>query len=77
MTDTLFMGNAICSVDADRGLILPAFILAPLALRSDAATILLGSHEADPCLVAYDPAQVAALQGPSVQKKPRARRKKR
>jgi len=42
-------------------MILPAFVRAPLACRTDACTILVGSHEADPCLVAYDPGQAEAL----------------
>lgn len=62
MPDKLFMGCALCPVDPDGGMILPAFVRAPLALRSDAANFFLGGHEADPCLVAYDPIQALALQ---------------
>lgn len=62
MTEKLFMGNAICPVDAQRSLTLPAFVRNPLSLRSDAATIYFGSHEVDTCLVAYDSAQAQDLQ---------------
>lgn len=62
MADKLFMGSAICAVDADGGMTLPAFVLAALAIRSAAATILLGSHEADSCLVAYEPAKALEIQ---------------
>lgn len=62
MTNKLFMGSALCQVDAQRAMTLPAFVRVPLGLRSDAATIYFGSHEVDTCLVAYDPAQALELQ---------------
>jgi DNA-binding transcriptional regulator/RsmH inhibitor MraZ len=62
MTDKLYMGSALCGVEPDGAIILPSFVRAPLALRSDGTTILLGSHEADICLAGYDPAQAAELQ---------------
>jgi len=42
-------------------MILPAFVRAPLAFRTDSLTILVGSHEADACLVGYDPGQAQTL----------------
>jgi DNA-binding transcriptional regulator/RsmH inhibitor MraZ len=56
------MGNAICTVDAQRAITLPALVRVPLGLRSDGAAIYLGSHEVDTCLVAYDPAEGLELQ---------------
>jgi DNA-binding transcriptional regulator/RsmH inhibitor MraZ len=56
------MGSALCAVEPDGGLVLPSFVRAPLALRSDGTTILLGSHETDVCLAGYDPAQALELQ---------------
>ena len=40
---------------------LPAFVRAPRACRTDTPTILVGSHEADTCLVGYDPGQANTL----------------
>ena len=42
-------------------MILPAFVRGPLACRTDSLTILVGSHEADACLVGYDPGQAQTL----------------
>jgi DNA-binding transcriptional regulator/RsmH inhibitor MraZ len=52
--DHLFSGSALCAVNAGGMLILPAFVRATLGRRTDARTFLLGSHERDLCLVAYD-----------------------
>lgn len=54
----LFTGNALCGVDKAGRLILPAFVRATLARRSDRQAILVGAHEHDPCLVGYDPDHV-------------------
>ena len=54
MIDHLFSGSALRPVDAGGNFILPAFIRATLGRRTDARTFLLGSHERDPCLLAYD-----------------------
>ncbi len=62
MSEQIFMGNALCAVDRDGRIILPDFVSGTLARRSNAATILLGCHETDTCLVAYDPAQAGELQ---------------
>jgi len=61
MVEALFMGSAVCAVDGEGGVFLPTFVRTVLALRPEAA-ILLGSHETDLCLVAYDPAQAGELQ---------------
>jgi DNA-binding transcriptional regulator/RsmH inhibitor MraZ len=52
--DHLFSGNALCAVNAGGTLVLPGFIRATLGRRTDARSFLLGSHEHDPCIVAYD-----------------------
>jgi MraZ protein len=62
MVDKMFMGSALCAVDSEGAIILPPFILEPLALRSNSSSILLGGHETDTCLVGYDPPKAAQLQ---------------
>jgi len=52
--DHLFSGSALCAVNAGGTLVLPAFVRVTLGRRTDARAFLLGSHERDPCLVAYD-----------------------
>ena len=54
MVDHLFSGNALCPVNAGGTLILPGFVRATLGRRTDARSFLVGSHECDPCLLAYD-----------------------
>ena len=54
MIDHLFSGNALCAVNSAGILILPGFIRSTLGRRTDARSLLVGSHECDPCLVAYD-----------------------
>lgn len=61
MSEHLFIGNAICAVDAKGAMVLPAFVRATLARRTDARLILIGSHATDRCLVAYDPAHARTL----------------
>lgn len=48
------MGHALCLVDAGGRLTLPAFALDTLNRRR-ADWLTVGCHEADPCLIAYDP----------------------
>jgi MraZ protein len=50
----LFNGSALNTVDAKGRLSIPAFIRAVVERRSDAKAIVVGSHEVDPCLTAYD-----------------------
>ena len=54
MLDHLFSGSALCAVNAGGGLILPGFVRIILGRRSEVRSFLVGSHECDPCLVAYD-----------------------
>lgn len=54
MINHLFSGNALCRVNAGGTLILPGFIRATLGRRTDARSFMVGSHECDPCIVAYD-----------------------
>jgi DNA-binding transcriptional regulator/RsmH inhibitor MraZ len=57
----LFTGNALCGVDRAGRLILPGFVRATLARRSDRPAILVGAHESDCCLVGYDTDFVAVV----------------
>ena len=50
----LFNGSALNAVDAKGRLSVPAFIRSVIERRSDAKAIILGSHEVDACLTAYD-----------------------
>lgn len=54
MDQHLFIGNALCAVDAAGNLTLPGFVQATLSRRSDAGMIFAGVHESDPCLISYD-----------------------
>lgn len=50
----LFNGSALNAVDAKGRLSVPAFIRSVIERRSDAKAIIIGVHEVDPCLAAYD-----------------------
>lgn len=50
----LFNGSALNAVDAKGRLSVPAFIRQVVERRSGANAIILGVHEVDPCLRAYD-----------------------
>jgi MraZ protein len=50
----LFNGSALNAVDAKGRLSIPSFIRSVVERRSDAKAVVLGSHEVDPCLSAYD-----------------------
>lgn len=50
----LFNGSALNAVDAKGRLSVPAFIRGVIERRSDAKAVILGAHEVDPCLTAYD-----------------------
>ena len=50
----LFTGSALNAVDAKGRLSVPAFIRQVVERRSGANAIILGVHEVDPCLTAYD-----------------------
>lgn len=62
MAEKIFMGNALCTVGLDGRIMLPGFVCGRFALGSNGAAILLGCHETDACIVAYDPARAAELQ---------------
>lgn len=57
----LFNGSALNAVDAKGRLSVPAFIRQVIERRSDARVIVVGAHEVDPCLVAYDRNHARAL----------------
>ncbi len=50
----LFNGSALNAVDAKGRLSVPAFIRSVVERRSEARAIILGAHEVDACLTAYD-----------------------
>lgn len=50
----LFNGSALTAVDAKGRLSVPAFIRGVIERRSDAKAVVIGAHEFDPCLTAYD-----------------------
>jgi len=50
----LFNGSALNAVDAKGRLSVPAFIRGVIERRSDAKAVVIGAHEIDPCLSAYD-----------------------
>ena len=50
----LFNGSALNAVDAKGRLSVPAFIRGVIERRTDAKAVVLGAHECDPCLTAYD-----------------------
>ena len=50
----LFTGSALNAVDAKGRLSVPAFIRSVVERRSDARAIIIGAHEVDPCLTAFD-----------------------
>jgi DNA-binding transcriptional regulator/RsmH inhibitor MraZ len=61
LIDHLFSGSALCAVHAGGGLILPTFVRTTLGRRTEARSFLVGSHERDPCLVAYDRSYASIL----------------
>lgn len=65
MIEHLFSGSALCAVDAGGNMILPAFVRATLGRRTDARSFLVGSHECDPCLIAYDSGYARVLHNDS------------
>ena len=50
----LFNGSALNAVDAKGRLSVPASFRSVIERRSDAKAIIIGVHEIDPCLIAYD-----------------------
>ena len=54
--DHLFGGSALEAVDDDGAVRLPRFVRTIAERRSDDRTLVIGAHDADECLTAYDPA---------------------
>ena len=61
MIEHLFIGNALCPIGAGGRMTLPAFVRTTLSLRASARRMFVGLHEADTCLVAFDPGELAEL----------------
>jgi transcriptional regulator MraZ len=59
----IFRGKALNAVDAKGRLSVPAFVRAVIERRSDERVVVIGTHEALPCLTAYSPAFGEALVG--------------
>jgi MraZ protein len=57
----LFNSSALCTVDADGCVSLPPFVRTALERRSDSPDVVIGLHETDPCLRAYDRGYVRIL----------------
>jgi MraZ protein len=51
----IFRGKALNAVDAKGRLSVPAFVRAVIERRSEERIIVIGTHEALPCLTAYSP----------------------
>ena len=57
----LFSGSAVGAVRADGTVPLPPFVIRALSGAAPGLRLIVGAHEADPCLKAYAPAHAAAL----------------
>jgi MraZ protein len=62
MFDYPFSGSGLVTVDASGRLAVPSFIAETLDRRAAAGTVMIGGHEADPCLIAYDRAFALIIQ---------------
>jgi len=54
ITDHLFSGSALGSVDAAGSVLLPALVLSIVHRRHAGNVLLVGPHDSDPCLTGYD-----------------------
>lgn len=61
MVEHLFTGSALCAVSLDGRMTLPAFVRTTLAHRASSRRMLIGIHETDSCLVAFDPGELVEL----------------
>lgn len=61
LLDQFFSGSALCVLDTAGRLVLPAFVRTTLGRRGDDRSLLIGAHEMDPCLIAYDRTLVPML----------------
>jgi MraZ protein len=57
----VFSGSGLVTVDATGRLNLPCFVRDTLDRRRAADRLMIGGHEADPCLIAYDRAFAAFI----------------
>jgi MraZ protein len=57
----LFSSSALCAVDAGGCVSLPPFVRTALERRSDSPAVVIGLHDIDPCLRAYDRGYVHIL----------------
>jgi DNA-binding transcriptional regulator/RsmH inhibitor MraZ len=53
--DHLFGGSSLCAVDRHGRVRLPRFVRSVVERRAQAAALVVGAHDSDPCLIAYDP----------------------
>ena len=56
-----FSGSSLVTVDRAGRIRLPAFVRETLNRRAAGGTLLVGCHESDPCLIAYDRAFAAII----------------
>lgn len=49
----LFSGSAVAPIDAQCRLTLPAFVMSVIGHRSPGGIVVIGPHEADPCMTAF------------------------
>ncbi len=61
LLDQFFSGSALCVLDTVGRMVLPRFVRATLVRRGEDRTLLIGAHEMDPCLIAYDRSVVPLL----------------
>jgi MraZ protein len=61
LIDHPFGGSDLCAVDAAGRLRLPRFVRETLNRRGAGSSLIVGTHEADPCLIAYEPAFAAVI----------------
>ena len=59
--EQLFTGSAVGAVRADGTVPLPPFILNALSAAAPGRRLIVGAHDEDPCLKAYEPGHAAAL----------------
>jgi DNA-binding transcriptional regulator/RsmH inhibitor MraZ len=60
--DRIFSGNAAGAVGADGTVGLPLFIRRVIETGAGTGRLMVGAHEADPCLTAWEPRQAIVLQ---------------
>ncbi|MGZ8346021.1 MAG: hypothetical protein ACXWUP_02790 [Allosphingosinicella sp.] len=61
MFEYAFSGSGLAAVDTAAGLVLSGFVRETLNRRHAPDMLTIGCHEADPCLVAYDPAFASVI----------------